>query len=97
MGRGEYCGGDPLAAAEIAPRELLSPRRGLDPGDERHMIEPSRRQHRFEVPQIRDIGCITVIFSRHLFIDITTERMETTEKGSPRGAQPRLTEPLSAK
>jgi hypothetical protein len=29
------------------------------------MIEPSRRQHRLEVPQIRDIGPITVIFSRH--------------------------------
>jgi hypothetical protein len=46
------------------------------------MIEPSRRQHRFEVPQIRDIGRITVIFSRHYFIDTTTERTETTEKGS---------------
>jgi len=65
MGRREDCGGNALAAAEIAPCQTISPGGRLDPGDERHMIEPSRRQHRFEVPQIRNIGPITVIFSRH--------------------------------
>src|SRR5205807_9179757 len=42
MGRGEDGGGDALAAAEVAPRETISPAGRLDPGGERHIIEPSR-------------------------------------------------------
>src|SRR5437899_1407977 len=65
MRRGEDGGGYPLAAAEIAPGETTLPGRRLDSGHERHMIEPSRRQHWLEVPQIRDIGGIAFTLSHH--------------------------------
>src|SRR5215471_4846796 len=65
MGCGKNRRGDSLAAAEIAPRKTGFSGGGLDPGDQRHMIEPGRCQHWFEIPQIRDVGRIAVNLSDH--------------------------------
>ena len=45
---GEDRGGDPLAAAEIAPGETVLPGRRPHPTEQRDEIEPGRRQHRLE-------------------------------------------------
>src|SRR5215469_10746977 len=63
---GEDGGGNSLSAAEIAPLEPPLSARRLDPGDECHMVEPRWRQHRLEVPQIRNVGGVTAIIARHL-------------------------------
>jgi len=65
MGCREDVGGNPLAAAQVAPGKAGLAGRRLDPGHQRHMIEPSRGKLRFEVAQIRDVGRIAVEVAGH--------------------------------
>src|SRR6516164_8072293 len=61
---GEDRRGKSLPATEIAPREIAPPGGGFDTSDERDVVEPCGRQHRFEIPQVGDLGGIAIACHR---------------------------------
>ena len=58
-------GGDLHLSSADSDRAAVLPDGGLDPRHQRHVVEPCRRQHRFEVSQIRDVDRIVVNITRH--------------------------------